>query len=201
METVPAIPMGVNIVFFFNFPILIPFTHPFQFRLQSSCSSYWQTQNLSAADVGAKMAEFAIGSLAVMADLNPQITVQGTVPILGYQLSVKWESLIPLVAGVAGVHFLLVILMLLIARSVVVPDDSHLCTAHLLQGLVGRLGERGSLLNEKEMAEAISSQGIGHVAYGIREPTDGNEGGKVLELGDNMKIMDNGKRFPKGLYK
>lgn len=88
-------------------------------------SSYWETQNLTTAMVGARISKFAIGSLAVMADLNPQISGQGTVPILGYQLAVSWIRLIPLVASIAVVHLLLVVVMLWIARSVVVPDDSN----------------------------------------------------------------------------
>lgn len=89
--------------------------------------------------------------------------------------------------------------MLYIAKPVVVPDDSNLCTAHLLQGLVGRLWGSGSLLNSKEMAEAISSQGTGQVMYGIRYTVEKVQA-SVLELGENIKVRERGTRFPSGLY-
>lgn len=142
------------------------------------------------------MSEFAIGSLAVMADLNPQTSRQGTVPILGYQVSVSWGMLISLLAGIAVVHFTLVVLMLWFAKPVVVPDDSSLSTARLLQGLVGRLGREGSLLDGKEMAAALDKQGAGRVVYGIRNKFQV----RVLELGENVPIRRKGTKFPSGLY-
>lgn len=163
------------------------------------CSSYWETQNKSAAKVGAKMSEFAIGSLAVMADLNPQTSGQGTVPILGYRVSVGWGMLISLLAGVVVVHFILVVLMLWFAKPVVVPDDSNLCTARLLEGLVARLGGKGSFLDGKEMAEALGRQGAGRVVYGIRDMEEKFQG-RVLEVGENVTVRRKGKRFPGGLY-
>lgn len=145
------------------------------------------------------MSEFAIGSLAVMAELNPQIYGPGTLPIIGYQLSVSWGLLVPLVASIAGAHFLLVVLMLWIAKPVVVPDDSSLCTAHLLYDLVGRMKGKGNLLDAKELAHAISSQGNNRVMYGVRDVVEKAQG-KDIELGGNVMIRGEGKRFPGGLY-
>lgn len=163
------------------------------------CSSYWETQNLTTVTVGARMSEFAIGSLAVMAHVNPQIFREGNFPIPGYQLSVRWNELIYLFPGVVAIHFILVVLMLWIARLVVVPDDSILCTAHVLQGLAGPLKRTGSLLHAKELAEAIGSQGTGQVVYGIRDMVEQVEG-RVLGLGENIKTRKKGERFPSGLY-
>lgn len=72
-------------------------------------------------------------------------------------------------------------------------------TAHLLQRLVGRLGGNESLLDSKEMAETISSQGTGQVVYGIRGRVEKGES-RVLELGENVQIREMGKKFPSGMY-
>ena len=55
------------------------------------------------------MAEFALGSIATLADNNPSIRAPGFVPHLGSHLSVHWGYIIPLLVGIAFVHLLLVI--------------------------------------------------------------------------------------------
>ena len=56
------------------------------------------------------MAEFAIGSISMMANRNPHISVEGLVPYLGSHIEVKWYYLIPLLAGVSGGHLALFLL-------------------------------------------------------------------------------------------
>lgn len=150
------------------------------------------------------MAEFAIGSLTGMAKLNKHTTIPGTLPTLGFQLSVKWRYVIALMSCIVGVHCFLVWLIVFIARPVAIPGDSNLVTARLLQGMVGKIGEKGGLLKGKEIADAIqqemlgSGNGRGTVGYGIR---DGKEG-MVLEVGEGMvrrKDLPGGK-FPEGEY-
>lgn len=146
------------------------------------------------------MSEFAIGSLATMADLNPQSRQQGQLPVLGYSLTVEWRYVIALAVYIVCVHCILVGLMLWIARSVVVVHDSYLCMARLLQGLVGGLGERGSLLDEQEIVTAIQGQAGRElrVAYGTGKI--GEE--RVLRLAEEQKVKKVSKWgvFPKGLY-
>lgn len=170
--------------------------------------SFWETDNLPAQAVGRRMAEFAIGSLASMSNYNLHTRIPGTLPTLGYSLSVKWEFIIALAAVITGVHSLLVGLILFIARPIVVPADSNLVVAKLLGGLASRVGERGNLLEAKEMAEAIEKEGHGHgsedavgagtVGYGVREA----EPGTVLEIGEGLVRRKNlkGRVFPRGLY-
>ncbi|KAL8831014.1 MAG: hypothetical protein Q9191_001110 [Dirinaria sp. TL-2023a] len=159
--------------------------------------SYWETQDLDAATVGSRMSEFAIGSLAAMANLNPQTQIRGTLPMLGYQLSVEWKYVIALAAGIASVHCLLVALMLWISRPVIVGVDSNLATARMLKGLVEKLGDGGGLLDDREMAEAIQRD-IGDVGYGVRE----SDRGPLLELGERTTMRKRlpGGRFPTGQY-
>ena len=144
------------------------------------------------------MAEFAIGSIASMAIFNPQITIRGTVPILGYHLSVHWNYTIALAACIAVVHWIFLSLMLWVAQPIIVGADSNLVNAKLLQGLVGRLGERGVLLDGKEIAAAIEREGIGadrRVVYGVKE----ENAIRTLKLGQEVAARNGGK-FPSGVY-
>lgn len=165
--------------------------------------SYWDIDQLGAQEVGALMAEFAVGSLAALANLNPTQKVSGILPILGYHLDVNWQYIIALSACIGGVHCLLVAITLWIARPVVVIDESNLCTARLLQGVVGRLEGRGSLLSGKRIAEEIQRAGSEHgqVVYGISQWRDVGEE-PVLTLGEEVQVRKRlkGGRFPKGSY-
>ena len=154
------------------------------------------------------MAEFAIGSIASLSNYNLHDLIPGTLPTLGYKLSVQWQFIIALAAVITGVHCILVGLILFIAQPVVIPGDSNLVIARLLHGLVGRVGEQGNLLEEKEIAEAIEKEGSGHgtvvgrgegtVGYGVREGSSGT----VLELGEGLLRRKElkGGRFPQGTY-
>ena len=143
------------------------------------------------------MSEFAIGSLAAMALLNPRTTIPGTLPTLGYQLNNEWQYVIALAACIGGIHLLLVGLMLWIARPIVITDDSNLAVARLLKGLVEPLGHEGGLLDGKEIAEAVQQESV-KVGYGVRE----GETGTILEIGDGLDRRKTlpGRRFPTGTY-
>ncbi|KAL8874696.1 MAG: hypothetical protein Q9198_006855, partial [Flavoplaca austrocitrina] len=166
--------------------------------------SHWETDTLTPQEVGSRMAEFAIGSLTGMADLNKHTTIPGTLPTLGFHLSVKWRYVVALISCIVGVHCFLVGLIVFIARPVAIPGDSNLVTARLLQGMVEKIGEKGGLLEGKEIADAIqrevsgSATGRGTVGYGFRDGKDG----LVLEVGEGMVRRKElpGGRFPEGVY-
>ena len=148
--------------------------------------------------VGSRMSEFAIGSVAAMALLNPQTTIRGTLPTLGYQLNIEWQYVIALAACIGGIHLLLVGLMLWIARPIVITDDSNLAVARLLKGLVEPLGHEGGLLDGTEIAEAIQQEEEVKVGYGVRE----GETGTILEISDGLQSRKRlpGRKFPTGTY-
>ena len=152
------------------------------------------------------MSQFAVGSLASMAGFNPSITISGTVPTLGYHLSPEWNYSITLAACIVAAHTILVALMMWISRPIIVGGDSNIAVARLLQGLVGRLDGRGSLLDEKELAKAIEKErdeDDKQVVYGVREVDgDGHGSNKVLEISSAVKVRKDliGGRFPKGTY-
>ncbi|KAL8835191.1 MAG: hypothetical protein Q9176_007047 [Flavoplaca citrina] len=184
-------------------PIGDPMKHWQQYQLYPY-GSHWETDTLTPQEVGSRMAEFAIGSLTGMANLNKHTTIPGTLPTLGFHLSVKWRYVVALMACITGVHCFLVGLIIFIARPVAIPGDSNLVTARLLQGMVSKLGEKGGLLKGKEIADAIqwevlgSANGRGSVGYGVRDGKDG----MVLEVGEGMVSRKElpGGRFPDGEY-
>lgn len=87
-----------------------------QYQLYAFGSAY-ETHFRSADEVGADMAEFAIGSISTMASTNRQIQIPSLVPHLGSRLQVHWYYVIFLLASIAGVH-----LALFIANS---PRRAH----------------------------------------------------------------------------
>ena len=150
------------------------------------------------------MAQYAIGSLAAMADLNPTRSSNGTLPELGYQLNVMWYYTLPLAFSIAGAHWLLIALMLWLAWPVVIGDDSNLVEARLLLDRAKRLNGKGSLLDGRCIATAIEEssmigeEGGGGVVYGAEEV----EGKWTLVLKENVKLLGElpGRRFPEGEY-
>ena len=75
-------------------------------------SSAWEIHFAKPDQVGAYLAESALGSIAVMADTNPQLHVNGLVPHLGTRLTVHQKYLIALLVGIAVTHVLLFVLTL-----------------------------------------------------------------------------------------
>lgn len=126
-------------------------------------SSKWETTDISAQQVGARISEFAIGSLATMAHLNPHTNLPGTLPTLASQVKVTWWGIIGLAIGIASTHALLVLVMLWVSTAVVVPDDSNLVTEMLLRTAAGRLDARESFWDGGKTALAIQG---GHQAKG-----------------------------------
>ena len=69
-----------------------------------------------------------------------------------------------------------------------VNDDSNLCTARLLVGLLQRFEKQGSLLDGKRIANAIQDEegtGERRLVYGKVE----KEGRRWLSLGKDVKVI------------
>ena len=183
--------------------------------------NFLETHNLAADQIGSNIAEFTIGSIASTAALNQkEHYFSQDLPILGYSLSTRWPYVIVLFVCVGAVHFVLVGLLCWVARPVVVCDDSDLCTARLLQELVGRIPDcGGSLLDGKELAGAIENTILdkngdeGEVSgTDLREPTGvvygvvrvKNSAGTIrqtLRLSEGIQPLGSWRdTFPKGEY-
>ena len=185
-----------------------------------SHGSYWETDSLTAELVGSRMAEFAIGSLARMARLNPTTIVVDTQPVLGYSLTVEWHYTLPLLVAIVVVHVLVLAATLWSAHGIVIGDDSFLVLARLMAESVfdeshrsnveapdeNGLRKRGYLLNGRELASVIKSKGRG---AGISYWSERNKEGRY-ELRLSAKASDksiararNRRRsdiFPCGIY-
>ncbi|KAI9716441.1 MAG: hypothetical protein M1812_005336 [Candelaria pacifica] len=98
----------------------------------------WETHHLEDEKAGSNMAEFALRSLAVMAERNPIIQIPSQVPHLGTRLKVynHWRYLLILLLCIVAGHFALFVAAIWLARSVVVADNSFVTVAKLLSGAV-----------------------------------------------------------------
>lgn len=78
----------------------------------------WEIHDHTPDAVGAKIARFALQSLATMILRNPQVRIRGSVPHLGSRLFVYWSYFIPLLSCIVGVHLsLLIVAVLKVTRT------------------------------------------------------------------------------------
>lgn len=130
-----------------------------QYQLYQEGANWAANLDDTPEDVGARMAEFAIAALGVMARRNPIVKIPGRRPTLGYQVKIDWQRVIVISVCIVVTHALLVALMLRLARPVVVGDDSYLVVARLLRSLVAPLseGHEEDLLDGKKIAREIAA--------------------------------------------
>ena len=99
----------------------------------------------------------------------------------------------------------------MVARPVVICDDSDLTTARLLQGLVGRMPNgAGALLDGKALAEGIQDitrtehhdGGDVGIVYGVIDTKDSaGVRRRGLGLGEDIRPLNPwSEAFPKGRY-
>lgn len=157
----------------------------------------WEIHFHTADEVGANMAEFAIGSLATMASKNPRIPIHGTVPHLGSRLHVYWPYAIALCLSIAGIHLALFLATVITTKGVISKDDSNLSTARLLRPLVESLGTGGTLLSGKKIGEVTQRNGFGGLVYGPRQGDNPSE--YVLDIRQGIRPLGD-KRHPNGKY-
>ncbi|KAL9608984.1 MAG: hypothetical protein Q9167_006216 [Letrouitia subvulpina] len=165
--------------------------------------SQWEIHYHDASDVGANMAEFAIGSIAYMASRNLlNVLFPGNLTHLGQSLNPHWQSAIPLLLVIVAAHFALFTAAVFASKSVVIKDDSALSVARLLRPLIDILGGSGTAMSGKEISEKIAEyrrleQGV---VYGPQEDT--STGRYRLGIGSDIRTVDDwpGGRHPDGTY-
>lgn len=69
-------------------------------------STRWDIHGKSRDEVGATMAEFALGSIVTMAELNPRTQIRGRTPHLGSRLRMfeRWHSIVALLVSIFVAH-------------------------------------------------------------------------------------------------
>ena len=147
--------------------------------------SVWETHYRRPHEVGANMAEFALGSLATMDARNPRLTVPGTRPHLGSTLAVDWRFFVGLCVSMAGIHFLLLAAAGWATLRHAAQDASALAVARLLEPLVSASGPAGPLLGGKaggkEISDALDDGLRRRVAYQV----DRDSGARGFSLCNN----------------
>ena len=115
-----------------------------------SASTPWETHFLPDERVGANMAEFALRSLATMAELNSSVQISGRFTYLGSHLEVynHWLNLIAVLLTTASLHLILLLVSVRMTRTVVVTDDSSTAIAGLLEN-TERPTQREGQINEE----------------------------------------------------
>ena len=146
------------------------------------------------------MAGFALGSLAYMATYNPSFQTEGLLPTLGYNLSVHWSYVIEISMGIIFLHFVFFATAIYMSRLVVIKNDTFLSAARLLRPLVEHLGPRATLLEGKDLSEAIEEFVLRGIIYGPRE--DNELHGTVLDIGEDIQPRQRlqTRRHPDGRY-
>ncbi len=149
------------------------------------------------------MAEFALRSLATMAERNHFIRISGRVPHLGSRLSIynHWRYVIALLACIIGVHFALLVASAWVTKSVVVPDDSFVAIAGLLNERGRRRGDEE--IKRHEQGEEQTTGETSHASDGIvYGPLSMDRGHYVLHLGESVNSLKQweGGRHPHGYY-
>lgn len=144
------------------------------------------------------MAEFAIGSIANLARKNIMLQMQGTVPYLGSRIGVSWGIAIPLLVGIAGVHFFLFVSVVYASRVVAIQDDSNLSAARLLHNLIDILGPSSTFLDGKQISRALTPSTAGGLVYGPKhdEASQGYHLGLGKDVVPRTKLPN--RRHPDG---
>ena len=165
--------------------------------LKSHRRSAWETHHHNMDDVGANMAEFALGSLSTLFTTAPQIQIPGTVPYLGSRLQVFWPYAIALLVAIAIAHFVIAFSVIWFTRHIIVKDDSNLVVARLMRPVVERLGDSGTLLDGATMSRAVHlDDGL---VYGPRATE--TAGSYYLDLATHIPPLMSDGRHPDGTYR
>ncbi|KAL9000503.1 MAG: hypothetical protein Q9169_000796 [Polycauliona sp. 2 TL-2023] len=161
----------------------------------------WEIHSDDPKEVGANMARFAIGSIAEMASANSQIQVPGLVPHLGSHLEIHWAYVISLFAGIIITHLCLILSAILATQKVVIKDDSCLAISRLLFPLFDVLGNEGTMLDGRKLAEVIQSRSGAGLIVGPME-NHGSRGGYYLDIGKDVPLRKKwpNRRHPAGSY-
>lgn len=166
------------------------------------------------------MAEFALRSLAILAERNPSIQFSSRVPHLGSRLKIyyHWRFVGALLACIVGVDFALFIAIAWMTKSVVVTDDSNVVIARLLGGVTKSFEEKATMLRGKAICEAITEERrrrqegkagraeegeTAHHSDGIvYGPFRTGNGNYILAMGESIKCRKQweGERHPDGSY-
>ncbi|KAM0253918.1 hypothetical protein ACHAQJ_007093 [Trichoderma viride] len=133
-------------------------TRHFQFQSYPAESFYGAPQGGNNTGMGQLMAAFAVGVVAITAQVNTNIDAPGLLPLKGIELDISHWYFVHLILGLTvGLQLLLAVTAAGIASKVTVRDHSCVGLAAALQPLLWRLDNSGGgrMTCEKRIFEKI----------------------------------------------
>jgi hypothetical protein len=114
-----------------------------QFQIYPSESIYGVPLNGSADSMAFLLSRFAIGVVAVTAEANSDITVNGKTPHIGQKLNIQHWDIVHLIFGLtAGLQLVLAVAATWVSRRVVIPTGGSVAEAQVLRPMME--GDDGS---------------------------------------------------------
>jgi hypothetical protein len=111
--------------------------------------------NMGLTDAMArKMTQFSIGAIAVMADLNAPVDLDGFVPEQAVALVVEhWGYIILILSGVASLHLALSVVVLWVSLRVVIPRGGPVALAQVLGSMADQPASEAASGHERSGSE------------------------------------------------
>ncbi|UKZ76949.1 hypothetical protein TrVFT333_004665 [Trichoderma virens FT-333] len=126
-------------------------TRHFQFQSYPAESFYGAIQGGNVTGMGQLMASFAVGVVAITAQVNSNVNAPGLLPLKGIQLDInKWYYVHLILGLTVGLQLLLAVIAAAVASKVTVRDHSCVGLATALQPLLWKLDSSGGARMESE---------------------------------------------------
>lgn len=135
-------------------------TRHFQFQSYPAESFYGAIQGGNVTGMGQVMASFAVGVVAITAQVNTNINAPGLLPLKGIRLDITQWLYVHLILGLTvGLQLLLAVIAAAVASRVTVRDHSCVGLAAALQPLLWRLDYNGGarMASEKRIFEKLGN--------------------------------------------
>lgn len=136
-------------------------TRHFQFQSYPAESFYGATQGGNVTGMGQLMAAFAVGVVAITAQVNTNINAPGLLPLKGIEVDISQWYYVHLILGLTvGLQLLLAVVAAVVASRVTVRDHSCVGLAAALQPLLWRLDPTGGgrMTCEKRIFERLGGR-------------------------------------------
>ncbi|KAL7930270.1 hypothetical protein V8C35DRAFT_313426 [Trichoderma chlorosporum] len=137
-------------------------TRHFQFQSYPAESFYGATQGGNMTGMGQLMAAFAVGVVAITAQVNTNVNAPGLLPLKGIKLEITQWYYVHLILGLTvGLQLLLAVIASVVASKVTVRDHSCVGLAALLQPLLWRLDYNNGgtrMVSEKRIFDKLGDR-------------------------------------------
>jgi hypothetical protein len=116
----------------------------FQFQIYPAESIFGTPRHGKTESMAMMMTRFAVGVVAVAAENNGRLTVQGLVPMAGLAIRVEhWNYIHMILLITAGMQLLLGLVAALVASRVVIPCGGPVAVTQVLRSMACRIQSEG----------------------------------------------------------